>query len=190
MNSPEDNGKKILVGVLAAGTLLFLLIVILCGAIPGKASAMLSEAVASAEERIEQMYPGYTDEILDKSEFETLIGNGIAMSETADTSIVLSQIFNLPAVGPVKKAVDAVLDGTDAFIDEFDASGTPFTLHNILQAVHKEVMAGVERTAGVAKTIVAVIAILFYIISFSVYIAHCKGLFKPKNSSLNFGDGA
>ena len=41
------------------------------------------------------------------------------MSETADTSIVLSQIFSLPAVGPVKKAVDAVLDGTDAFIDEF-----------------------------------------------------------------------
>ena len=58
MNSPEDNGKKILVGVMAAGTLLFLLIIILCGAIPGKASAMLSEAVASAEERIEQMYPG------------------------------------------------------------------------------------------------------------------------------------
>ena len=101
----------------------------------------------------------------------------------------MNKIHPLASVHPNAKLGDNIEIGPYAFIDEFDASGTPFTLHNILQAVQKEVMAGVERTAGVAKTIVAVIAILFYIISFSVYIAHSKGLFKPKNSSLNFGDG-
>lgn len=186
--NPPANKRKIFAGVLIAGTLIFVLAIVLCNSVPGKASKMLSSSIASAEAGIEQMYPGYLDEVLDKAEFEAFIGSGIEMSDGADSLAVLSQILKMPGIAPVRKAVESILGGADAFVAEFDATGTPFTLHNILQSVQDEVNAGVRKAVGAAKTIIVVIALLFYIATFAVYAAYGKGFFTPKNSSLNFGD--
>ena len=183
--NPPANKRKIFAGVLIAGTLIFVLAIVLCNSVSGKASKMLSSSIASAEAGIEQMYPGYLDEVLDKAEFEAFIGSGIEMSDGADSLAVLSQILKMPGIAPVRKAVGSILGGAVA---EFDATGTPFTLHNILQSVQDEVNAGVRKAVGAAKTIIAVIALLFYIATFAVYAAYGKGFFTPKNSSLNFGD--
>ena len=106
--NPPANKRKIFAGVLIAGTLIFVLAIVLCNSVPGKASKMLSSSIASAEAGIEQMYPGYLDEVLDKAEFEAFIGSGIEMSDGADSLAVLSQILKMPGIAPVRKAVESI----------------------------------------------------------------------------------
>lgn len=186
---PPSTDRKVLAGATAAGTVILMAAFVICAVVPGKSYRLMSSAIDSAEKQIEAAYPGYTDTVIDKSEFEAFINGSMEASRSTEEQPVLSMALDIPGIGAVKSTIDTILGGTDSFMAEFDETGTPFTLHNIMISLQEKAKAGIRKSMGIAGTVITIIAVLFYLGTVIAATGIRKGWFEARNSSLNFGDG-
>lgn len=180
--------KKVLTGITAASALLLLIFFIMCISIPGKTDRLISQTIALAEEQIENIRPGYTDTVLDKSQAEALISGSIRISSGIDNYPETALLFKGGRLKAYKKLMDSFAGNADRYLKEFEESGTEFTLHNIFLKLQEKSKPAVMKTAMILEILVIAIAVIFYSGIILTATGMKKGWFKARNRSLTFGE--
>ena len=141
-----------------------------------------------AEEQIENIRPGYTDTVLDKSQAEALISGSIRISSGIDNYPETALLFNGGRLKAYKKLMDSFAGNADRYLKEFEESGTEFTLHNIFLKLQEKSRPAVMKTAMILEILVIAIAVIFYSGIILTATGMKKGWFKARNRSLTFGE--
>ena len=140
------------------------------------------------EEQIENIRPGYTDTVLDKSQAEALISGSIRISSGIDNYPETALLFNGGRLKAYKKLMDSFAGNADRYLKEFEESGTEFTLHNIFLKLQEKSRPAVMKTAMILEILVIAIAVIFYSGIILTATGMKKGWFKARNRSLTFGE--
>lgn len=185
---PDSSSRKVLIGFTAAGTVLLVILLVVCSIIPGKTVSLVRNTLDSVEAQIEADSPGYTTEVLDKNEFEAFIDGSLQTSGSIEGNQALSAVLDMSGLGPFKNVFEKFMRGIDDRLAEFDASGRPFTLHNIFDELQDESESLVRQTGRILGIIILVIGLVFYAVLMSFSVAQKKGWLSARNSSLTFGD--
>ena len=110
---PDSSSRKVLIGFTAAGTVLLVILLVVCSIIPGKTVSLVRNTLDSVEEQIEAGSPGYTTEVLDKSEFEAFIDGSLQTSGSIEGNQALSAVLDMSGLGPFKNVFEKFMLGID-----------------------------------------------------------------------------
>lgn len=181
---------KLLIAATVAVTLLFEGLFIASSFIPKTIDKVLTRGIAELETSLEETSPGYIHRELSTEEIKSVISDSRRIKASIENDAKAGFIVRAAGLDTYIRYLDRFGEGINANLQEFEASGTPFTLHNIFIATQDKIK-GPAATA--AKTVQIVLLVLFglLVVAIGAFAASSrKELANTGNSSVTFGDEA
>lgn len=181
---------KIIFAIL--GTILvvgFIIILALTGRVPRATDKALTEAFASAEQRINLVQPGYTNEVLDPATMKSFLSDSKQLAAYLQTDERASAAVDVVGAETIVKLFEETAKGLDNHLDYFSQNNVPLTIHNVFDYVKTQSEAPVKlMTKGlyIIEIVVFFVAVIVLMIMFFIMK---KGEENPEQG-VTFGNDA
>ena len=143
----EDRQTRTILNVaVSLMTTIIILISIGVAYLPKTASKSLRGGIELLENRLESMYPGIGNEVLDKAELRDIIEQGRGLRGTIARNCGGGIISGYISTNSFLKALELFAGSAESHLDEFEKSGQAFTLHNILGYTEAQLQSTLRET--------------------------------------------
>ncbi|GEM_PF-5518738 len=138
--------RTILTVVISLMTAAVILISVGVAFLPKTASDSLRGGTELLENRLESMYPGIGNEVLDKEELREIVEQGRGLRGTIARNCGGGIIAGYVSTNSFLKALELFAGSAESHLDEFEKSGQAFTLHNILGYTEAQLQSALRGT--------------------------------------------
>jgi len=184
----KSTEKNIVFVVLILGTIIFETLFIVSACIPNKVNVILSESIINIENQMNEISEEYTDQVLDSEKVKALISDSKQIRSYLDNRSDVNFFIEIIGINTYIAYLEDFRDEVDKHLQEFEASGTPFTLHNIFDYLLEQSKTPVLKATKIIEIIVLVCCALFLIcVVVAVYLIK-NGHLTSQGSSITFGD--
>lgn len=149
--------------VLVLSCIIFFMLLISTRFIPGAVKDYVNAGINITENKLNEISPGYTDQVLDKEKIKNMLQDTKQMRHNLkEYTQGASFITSIIGVDVYLSFFEVFASKLDDNIALFEQRNVPFTIHNILQYIQDE-------TNVETKRIVAIIALSLFLNSLIIY---------------------
>ena len=163
---------KIIFAVLGVILVLaFIIVLSLTGRVPKATDKALSEAFTTAEQRINLVKPGYTNEVLDPATMKSFLTDSKQLAVYLQTDEQASAAVDIVGAETLVQLFEQTAKGLDGHLDYFAQNDVPLTIHNVFDYIKVQSEAPVKlMTKGlyIIEVIVFFIAVIVLLIMFFI----------------------
>lgn len=161
---PKSTGKILLAILTVAGTLISSTLLIMATVLPSKIDAFLSTGIASVEEHINSISPGYIYEERDTQSLKTVLANYNQVKAGFDSNSGTQFIVRTIGVNSYIDLLDAFVSNIDENQKEMEQEQIPMTLHNVFMRVQDKTRAPIREIVYNIEIAILVVTLVFFLI--------------------------
>lgn len=189
--STLDNSKyrTLAIVVSALSCVIFLSLQISTRFIPGKVRGYISYGINITENKLNEISPGYTEQVLDKEKIKTMLQDTKQMRHNLEEYTQdVSFITRIIGVDAYLSFFEAFADNIDNNIRLFEEKKIPFNIHNILQYIKEESEVNIQRVVSGISLTLFILSMVVYALVMLYVIAIKKKWIDTDKKSVVFGD--
>lgn len=181
---------KIIFAVLGVILVLaFIIIASLTSRVPKKTEKALAETFATAEQRINLVQPGYTNQVLDPATMKSFLSDSKQLTAYLQTDEQAKAAVDLVGAETIVKIFEGIANGLDNHLDYFSQNDVPLTIHNVFTYVQEQSVAPIKLVTKGLYIIEVIVFIIAAIILLIMFFIMKKGEGKP-SEGVTFGADA
>lgn len=161
---PKSTGKVLLAILTVAGTLISSTLLIMATVLPSKIDAFLSTGIASVEEHINSISPGYIYEERDTQSLKTVLANYNQVKAGFDSNSGTQFIVRTIGVNSYIDLLDAFVSNIDENQKEMEQEQIPMTLHNVFMRVQDKSRVPIRKIVYNIEIAILVVTLVFFLI--------------------------
>lgn len=142
----ERQTRTILVTVTGLMTAVVILVAVGVAFVPKPASNAIRGVIEFAGNTLESASPGIGDEVLDADGFREVVSRGKSLRGTIARNCGGGLIAGYVAANSFLTALEMFAGSAESHLEEFDESGEPFTLHDILEYTEAQLQSALRKT--------------------------------------------
>lgn len=181
--------RALAIVVIVVSCIIFLPLLISTRFIPGAVTEFVSAGINITERKLNEISPGYTEQILDKEKIRNMLQDTKQMKHNLNEYTQdVSFLTRLLGVDAYLSFFESFADKLDENIILFEQKNLPFTIHNILQYIQEETDTKINGIVGVISFVLFLISIIVYaLVLFYVYAIKKKWI-DIEHKSVIYGD--
>lgn len=157
--------------------------------IPAAVNEYLIAGINITENKLNEISPGYTNQVLDKEKIKSILNDTKQMKHNLNEyTHDVSFITRIIGVNIYLSFFEDFVDGIDENILLFEQRNVPFTIHNILQLIQEKTYSKIEGIVGVTSLIVFVLSLIIYLLVILYVFAIKKRWIDIYSKSVVYGD--
>lgn len=181
---------KIIFAVLGVGLVIaFIIVASLTGRVPKATDKALTEAFATAEQRINLVQPGYTKQVLDPATMKAFLSDSKDLALYLQTDEQATAAVDLVGAETLVNIFNEVANGLDNHLDYFSQNNVPLTIHNVFDYVKDQSEAPVKTMTKWLYILEVVLFIIAAIVLLIMFFIMKKGEENPEQG-VTFGNDA
>lgn len=156
--------------------------------VPSKIDRFIEAEIAEIEHQINQISPEYTNQTLNAETIKNLISDSKQIRSYLNNNDDINFIVRVIGVNAYISYLENFCENIDIYLNEFEETNTPFTLHNIFISLKEKSQTPVLQTIKVIEIIIIVVAFVAYLAILIWVMAIKKGWMSNSNNGIIFGE--
>ena len=156
--------------------------------VPSKIDRFIETEIADVEHQINLISPEYTQQTLNAETIKNLISDSKQIRSYLNNNDDVNFIVRVIGVNAYISYLENFCENIDIYLNEFEETNTPFTLHNIFISLKEKSQTPVLQTIKVIEIIIIVVAFVAYLAILIWVMAIKKGWMSNSNNGIVFGE--
>ncbi len=156
--------------------------------VPSKIDRFIETEIAEVEHQINLISPEYTQQTLNAETIKNLISDSKQIRSYLNNNDDVNFIVRVIGVNAYISYLENFCENIDIYLNEFEETNTPFTLHNIFISLKEKSQTPVLQTIKVIEIIIIVVAFVAYLAILIWVMAIKKGWMSNSNNGIIFGE--
>ena len=156
--------------------------------VPSKIDRFIETEIAEVEHQINLISPEYTQQTLNAETIKNLISDSKQIRSYLNNNDDVNFIVRVIGVNAYISYLENFCENIDIYLNEFEETNTPFTLHNIFISLKEKSQTPVLQTIKVIEIIIIVVAFVAYLAILIWVMAIKKGWMNNSNNGIIFGE--
>ncbi len=186
----KSTEKNVLFAITILTTLLLLTLFIASASIPKKINQFIDFEIAQIENQINQISPEYTHQDLNAETIKNLISDSKKIRSYLDDNDEVNFIVRTIGINAYISYIENFCENIDLYLNEFEATNTPFSLHNIFISLKEKSQVSIFKATKIIEIIILVIAFIINIIILIWAFAVKKQWMENSNNGIVFGENS
>ncbi|MGM9745772.1 MAG: hypothetical protein ACI30H_02270 [Paludibacteraceae bacterium] len=154
--------------------------------VPSKIDRFIETEIAEVEHQINRISPEYTQQTLNAETIKNLIADSKQIRSYLNNNDDVNFIVRVIGVNAYISYLENFCENIDIYLNEFEETNTPFTLHNIFISLKEKSQTPVLQTIKIIEIIIIVVAFVAYLAILIWVMAIKKGWIS--NDGIVFGE--
>lgn len=156
--------------------------------VPSKIDRFIESEIVEIEHQINLISPEYTNQTLNAETIKNLISDSKQIRSYLNNNDDINFIVRVIGVNAYISYLENFCENIDIYLNEFEETNTPFTLHNIFISLKEKSQTPVLQTIKVIEIIIIVVAFVAYLAILIWVMAIKKGWMSNSNNGIIFGE--
>ena len=186
----KSTEKNILFAITILTTVLLITLFIASAFIPKKINQFIDFEIAQIENQINQISPEYTHQDLNAETIQNLISDSKKIRSYLDDNDEVNFVVKTIGINAYISYIENFCENIDLYLNEFEATNTPFSLHNIFISLKEKSQVSIFKATKIIEIIILVIAFIINIIILIWAFAVKKQWMENSNNGIVFGENS
>lgn len=156
--------------------------------VPSKIDRFIESEIVEIEHQINLISPEYTNQTLNAETIKNLISDSKQIRSYLNNNDDINFIVRVIGVNAYISYLENFCENIDIYLNEFEETNTPFTLHNIFISLKEKSRTPILQTIKVIEIIIIVVAFVAYLAILIWVMAIKKGWMSNSNNGIIFGE--
>lgn len=184
----KSTEKNIIFAITILISLVVVTLFIASAFVPSKIDRFIETEIAEVEHQINRISPEYTNQTLNAETIKNLISDSKQIRSYLNNNDDINFIVRVIGVNAYISYLENFCENIDIYLNEFEETNTPFTLHNIFISLKEKSQTPVLQTIKVIEIIIIVVAFVAYLAILIWVMAIKKGWMSNSNNGIVFGE--
>lgn len=184
----KSTEKNIIFAITILISLVVVTLFIASAFVPSKIDRFIETEIAEVEHQINRISPEYTNQTLNAETIKNLISDSKQIRSYLNNNDDINFIVRVIGVNAYISYLENFCENIDIYLNEFEETNTPFTLHNIFISLKEKSQTPVLQTTKVIEIIIIVVAFVAYLAILIWVMAIKKGWMSNSNNGIIFGE--
>lgn len=184
----KSTEKNIIFAITILISLVVVTLFIASAFVPSKIDRFIETEIAEVEHHINRISPEYTNQTLNAETIKNLISDSKQIRSYLNNNDDINFIVRVIGVNAYISYLENFCENIDIYLNEFEETNTPFTLHNIFISLKEKSQTPVLQTIKVIEIIIIVVAFVAYLAILIWVMAIKKGWISNSNDGIIFGE--
>ncbi|MGM9817424.1 MAG: hypothetical protein ACI30B_00370 [Paludibacteraceae bacterium] len=184
----KSTEKNIIFAITILISLVVVTLFIASAFVPSKIDRFIETEIAEVEHQINRISPKYTNQTLNAETIKNLISDSKQIRSYLNNNDDVNFIVRVIGVNAYISYLENFCENIDIYLNEFEETNTPFTLHNIFVSLKEKSQTPVLQTIKVIEIIIIVVAFVAYLAILIWIMAIKKGWISNSNNGIVFGE--
>lgn len=184
----KSTEKNIIFAITILISLVVVTLFIASAFVPSKIDRFIETEIAEVEHQINLISPEYTQQTLNAETIKNLISDSKQIRSYLNNNDDINFIVRVIGVNAYISYLENFCENIDIYLNEFEETNTPFTLHNIFISLKEKSQTPVLQTIKVIEIIIIVVAFVAYLAILIWVMAIKKGWMSNSNNGIVFGE--
>ena len=184
----KSTEKNIIFAITILISLVVVTLFIASAFVPSKIDRFIETEIAEVEHQINLISPEYTNQTLNAETIKNLISDSKQIRSYLNNNDDINFIVRVIGVNAYISYLENFCENIDIYLNEFEETNTPFTLHNIFISLKEKSQTPVLQTIKVIEIIIIVVAFVAYLAILIWVMAIKKGWMSNSNNGIIFGE--
>ena len=184
----KSTEKNIIFAITILISLVVVTLFIASAFVPSKIDRFIETEIAEVEHQINRISPEYTNQTLNAETIKNLIADSKQIRSYLNNNDDVNFIVRVIGVNAYISYLENFCENIDIYLNEFEETNTPFTLHNIFISLKEKSQTPVLQTIKVIEIIIIVVAFVAYLAILIWVMAIKKGWMSNSNNGIVFGE--
>lgn len=184
----KSTEKNIIFAITILISLVVVTLFIASAFVPSKIDRFIETEIAEVEHQINLISPEYTQQTLNAETIKNLISDSKQIRSYLNNNDDINFIVRVIGVNAYISYLENFCENIDIYLNEFEETNTPFTLHNIFISLKEKSQTPVLQTIKVIEIIIIVVAFVAYLAILIWVMAIKKGWMSNSNNGIIFGE--
>jgi hypothetical protein len=186
----KSTEKNILFAITILTTVLLITLFIASAFIPKKINQFIDFEIAQIENQINQISPEYTHQDLNAETIQNLISDSKKIRSYLDDNDEVNFVVKTIGINAYISYIENFCENIDLYLNEFEATNTPFTLHNIFISLKEKSQVSIFKATKIVEIIILIIAFIINIVILIWAFAVKKQWMENSNNGIVFGENS
>ena len=186
----KSTEKNILFAITILTTVLLITLFIASAFIPKKINQFIDFEIAQIENQINQISPEYTHQDLNAETIQNLISDSKKIRSYLDDNDEVNFVVKTIGINAYLSYIENFCENIDLYLNEFEATNTPFSLHNIFISLKEKSQVSIFKATKIIEIIILIIAFIINIIILIWAFAVKKQWMENSNNGIVFGENS
>lgn len=186
----KSTEKNILFAITILTTVLLIILFIASAFIPKKINQFIDFEIAQIENQINQISPEYTHQDLNAETIQNLISDSKKIRSYLDDNDEVNFVVKTIGINAYISYIENFCENIDLYLNEFEATNTPFSLHNIFISLKEKSQVSIFKATKIIEIIILIIAFIINIIILIWAFAVKKQWMENSNNGIVFGENS
>lgn len=156
----KSTGKNVIFSIIILTTLLLATLFIASAFIPKKINQFIDFEIGQVESQINQISPDYTQQVLNAETIKNLISDSKQIRSYLNNNDEVNFIVRSIGVNAYISYLEDFCDNINLYLNEFETTNTPFTLHNIFLSLKAKSQTPILKATKIIEIIILVLAFI------------------------------
>ena len=156
----KSTGKNVIFSIIILTTLLLAALFIASAFIPKKINQFIDFEIGQVESQINQISPDYTRQVLNAETIKNLISDSKQIRSYLNNNDEVNFIVRSIGVNAYISYLEDFCDNINLYLNEFETTNTPFTLHNIFLSLKEKSQTPILKATKIIEIIILVLAFI------------------------------
>jgi len=156
----KSTGKNVIFSIIILTTLLLATLFIASAFIPKKINQFIDFEIGQVESQINQISPDYTQQVLNAETIKNLISDSKQIRSYLNNNDEVNFIVRSIGVNAYISYLEDFCDNINLYLNEFETTNTPFTLHNIFLSLKEKSQTPILKATKIIEIIILVLAFI------------------------------
>ncbi len=184
----KSTEKNIIFAITILISLVVVTLFIASAFVPSKIDRFIETEIAEVEHQINLISPEYTQQTLNAETIKNLISDSKQIRSYLNNNDDVNFIVRVIGVNAYISYLENFCENIDIYLNEFEETNTPFTLHNIFISLKEKSQTPVLQIIKVIEIIIIVVAFVAYLAILIWVMAIKKGWMSNSNNGIIFGE--
>lgn len=184
----KSTEKNIIFAITILISLVVVTLFIASAFVPSKIDRFIESEIVEIEHQINLISPEYTQQTLNAETIKNLISDSKQIRSYLNNNDDINFIVRVIGVNAYISYLENFCENIDIYLNEFEETNTPFTLHNIFISLKEKSQTPVLQTIKVIEIIIIVVAFVAYLAILIWVMAIKKGWMSNSNNGIIFGE--
>ena len=186
----KSTEKNILFAITILTTVLLITLFIASAFIPKKINQFIDFEIAQIENQINQISPEYTHQDLNAETIQNLISDSKKIRSYLDDNDEVNFVVKTIGINAYISYIENFCENIDLYLNEFEATNTPFSLHNIFISLKEKSQVSIFKATKIIEIIILIIAFIINIVILIWAFAVKKQWMENSNNGIVFGENS
>ena len=184
----KSTEKNIIFAITILISLVVVTLFIASAFVPSKIDRFIESEIVEIEHQINLISPEYTNQTLNAETIKNLISDSKQIRSYLNNNDDINFIVRVIGVNAYISYLENFCENIDIYLNEFEETNRPFTLHNIFISLKEKSQTPVLQTIKVIEIIIIVVAFVAYLAILIWVMAIKKGWMSNSNNGIIFGE--